>query len=189
LNNEFFRKAKEGEPIHIINDKRFEDICMPEVRRCRHLCHKINTAEPMSEEYNALLCELFGRELDEKTTVEPPVIVDYARQITIGRGVFIGAGFSATSFGGIEIEDGAMIAMHCTVTTVNHQYEDLNLVVGKSVKIGKGAWIGARVTIVPGVTVGEGAVIGAGSVVTKDVPPYAVAVGNPARIIKYRDRG
>ena len=63
---------------------------------------------------------------------------------------------------------------------------DLTIVQGKGVRIGKGAWIGANVTIVPGVTIGEGAVIGAGSVVTHDVPPRAVAVGNPARVVKTR---
>lgn len=54
------------------------------------------------------------------------------------------------------------------------------------IHIGSDVWIGARVTILKGVTVGEGAVIGACAVVTKDVPPYAVVVGNPAKIVKYR---
>ena len=53
------------------------------------------------------------------------------------------------------------------------------------VTIGDRAWIGFGVTILKGVTVGEGAIIGACAVVTKDVPPYAVLVGNPARIIRY----
>lgn len=52
--------------------------------------------------------------------------------------------------------------------------------------IGNAVWIGDSVIILPGVTVGNGAVIGAGSVVTKPIPPYAVAVGNPARVIKRR---
>ena len=47
-------------------------------------------------------------------------------------------------------------------------------------------WIGSYVIILDGVTIGDGAVIGAGSVVTKNIPPYAIAVGNPARVIKYR---
>ena len=56
----------------------------------------------------------------------------------------------------------------------------------KKTKIGNDVWIGNRAIILQGVTVGNGAVIGAGSVVTKDVPPYAVVAGNPARLIRYR---
>jgi acetyltransferase-like isoleucine patch superfamily enzyme len=53
-------------------------------------------------------------------------------------------------------------------------------------KIGDRVWIGANVTILKGVTIGNDAVVGAGSVVTKDIPAKAIAVGNPAKVIKYR---
>lgn len=56
----------------------------------------------------------------------------------------------------------------------------------KSVTIGNDVFIGANVTILDGVSIGDGAVIGAGAVVTKDIPPYAIAVGVPAKVIKYR---
>jgi len=56
----------------------------------------------------------------------------------------------------------------------------------KHTTIGNDVFIGANVTIIDGVTIGDGAVVGAGAVVTRDVPPYAVAVGVPARVVKYR---
>jgi acetyltransferase-like isoleucine patch superfamily enzyme len=52
--------------------------------------------------------------------------------------------------------------------------------------VGHDVWFGARCIVLSGVTIGNGAVVGAGSVVTRDIPPYAIAVGNPARVIRYR---
>ncbi|WP_311030059.1 CatB-related O-acetyltransferase [Mesorhizobium koreense] len=54
------------------------------------------------------------------------------------------------------------------------------------IRVGNDVWIGRRAVILSGVTIGDGAIIGAGAVVTKDVPPYAVVVGNPARVARYR---
>ena len=54
------------------------------------------------------------------------------------------------------------------------------------VNIGNDVWVGFRATILPGVSIGHGAVVGAGAVVTRDVPPYAIVAGNPARIIRFR---
>ena len=56
----------------------------------------------------------------------------------------------------------------------------------KSVKIGDDVWLGSSVKVMPGVKIGHGAVIGAGSVVTKDIPEYGIAVGAPAKVVKYR---
>ncbi|HFG1877168.1 TPA: DapH/DapD/GlmU-related protein [Vibrio cholerae] len=58
----------------------------------------------------------------------------------------------------------------------------------QDIVIGDDVWIAANVTILKGVTVGKGVVIGAGAVVTKDIPDYAIAVGNPARVVKYRNQ-
>ena len=52
------------------------------------------------------------------------------------------------------------------------------------VKIGKNCWLGAGVAVLPGVTIGDGSVIGAGSVVTKDIPPFVVAYGNPCKVVR-----
>lgn len=58
----------------------------------------------------------------------------------------------------------------------------------KPVFIGNDVWIGGHVIILPGVNVGNGSIIGAGSVVTRDVPDYAIVGGNPAQIIKFRNK-
>ncbi len=63
---------------------------------------------------------------------------------------------------------------------------DVNLIKKGTVIIGSDVWIGSDVTILSDVTIGDGAVIGTGSMVTKDVPPYAIVAGNPARVVKYR---
>lgn len=82
------------------------------------------------------------------------------------------------------VEDNVIFGPHVTLLNDPHprcpRYKEC---VG-GVKIKKGARIGANVTILPGVTIGERALVGAGSVVTKDVPPGAVVVGNPAKIVK-----
>lgn len=186
MHKEFFIRAKQGEVIDLINDYRFQTLCLAEIMRSRKMCFAANRTDPTTKKYRKLLGKLFCCPLDEKTVVEAPIQVDYGCQITIGKNVFIGNNFSASSFGGIEICDNAMIGLGCTIATVNHSLENLSIVQGNGVKIDEWVWIGANVTIVPGVTIGRGAVIGAGSVVTKDIPAYAVAVGNHARVIKYR---
>ena len=186
MHEEFFNKAKKYLEIDVKNDPDFEHICLEEIKRSRALCHKINQAAPDTEYYHNLLGELFMTKLDESVTIEPFIQVDYGRQFTIGKNVFIGNNFKASSFGGINIEDDVAIALNCTLITVNHSLDNINLAHGETITIKRGVWIGASVTILPGVTVGEDAIIGAGSVVTKDVPARAVVVGNPAKIIKYR---
>lgn len=81
----------------------------------------------------------------------------------------------------------------CIMITENHNYDNGSrlpydtTVIKKDVTIGDCVWIGSRVTILGGISIGEGAVIQAGSVVVKDIPPLAVAGGNPANVFKYRD--
>lgn len=79
-----------------------------------------------------------------------------------------------------------------TATTFPIQFVDGKIrnapgTVGKGpITVGHDVWFGARCIVLSGVTIGNGAVIGAGSIVTRDIPPYAIAVGNPARVIRYR---
>ncbi len=91
----------------------------------------------------------------------------------------------------ITIEDDVMLGSGVHIYVHNHKFDDPTLPIiqqgyypSDPVLLERGSWVGARVTILPGVTIGRNAVVGAGSVVTKNVPPFTVAVGNPARVIR-----
>ena len=90
--------------------------------------------------------------------------------------------------GGITIEDDVQIAANVQLISNNHDPYDRQVLTCKPVLIKKGAWIGAGASIMPGICVGKHAIVGAASVVTHDVPDYAVAVGNPAKVIKMLDK-
>jgi acetyltransferase-like isoleucine patch superfamily enzyme len=114
-------------------------------------------------------------------------------EISIGYNSSINQGCNLHGLGGIEIGNNVRIACYTTIFAADHEFSNPDTPVrhqgyrAAKVTIEDDVWIGAGVNINKGVTIGKGAVIGGGSVVTKDIPPYAVAVGNPARVIKYRN--
>ena len=94
---------------------------------------------------------------------------------------------------GVIIGTDVMMGPNVLIYTQNHSTARIDIPMRmqgmtdiRQVTIEDDVWIGARVCILPGVTIGKGSVIGACAVVSKDVPPYSVAVGNPARIVKTR---
>jgi acetyltransferase-like isoleucine patch superfamily enzyme len=116
----------------------------------------------------------------------------YAGEIHIGDRTSIQPYFHLAAAAPLHIGHDVLIASHVYISDHDHQFSEPNLHVAyqplavEPVQIGNYVWIGENVVILKGVTVGDNAVLGANSVVTKDVPPYAVVGGVPARIIKYR---
>jgi len=106
----------------------------------------------------------------------------------MGKNVTINFNVTILDIRKVIIGDHTMIGPGTLITAVGHplspkgrrNYQGI----AKPVTIENDVWIGGNVVILPGITIGQGSVIGAGSVVTKDIPPFSVAVGSPARVIK-----
>lgn len=105
-------------------------------------------------------------------------------------GVRTRVGLSNTIIGPVNIGDDVRLAQNVVLSGLNHNYQEIDSpiheqgVTTKPIVIENESWIGANVVIVPGVKVGKHSIIAAGSVVTKDIPKYSVAAGNPARVLK-----
>ncbi|TAF07275.1 MAG: acyltransferase [Nostocales cyanobacterium] len=113
--------------------------------------------------------------------------------IHIDEDTFIGPNVCIAGPGDIRIGKNCMIASHAGIYANNHNFTDPLLpikqqgVTCQGIIIEDDCWLGHGVTVLDGVTIGKGSVIGAGAVVTKDIPPYSVAVGIPAKVIKNRN--
>lgn len=116
---------------------------------------------------------------------------DYPSKIVVGNNVNFGAYNRIASAYSVTIEDDVLLAAFVHITDHSHGYEDVTLPICKQpivhkgpVVIGKGSWLAFGCHVLSGVTIGEHCVVAANSVVTKDVPPFSVVAGNPARVIK-----
>ena len=102
-------------------------------------------------------------------------------------------GMSNVLIGPVTIGNNVILAQNVVISGLNHAYKDINLpikdqpVTTSMITIEDDCWIAANVVITAGVSIGRHSVVAAGSVVTKDVPPFSVAAGNPARVIKQYD--
>lgn len=112
--------------------------------------------------------------------------------LEIGKNVTVHPFCMISGHGKIVIGDDTRIAGGCKISSSNHVFSDPETPIRKQamewkgVTIGRDCWFGHNVIVLDGVTIGDGCVIGAGAVVTKDVPAYSVAFGNPCRVHKSR---
>jgi acetyltransferase-like isoleucine patch superfamily enzyme len=113
-------------------------------------------------------------------------------KIQIGNGVHIGEGSVIYSGVGIRIGDNVIIGPQNIIVDLDHCFQNLDLPInqqgmnGKEISIEEDVWIASQCVIIKGVTIGKGSVIAAGSIVNSSIPPYSVAAGVPAKVIKKR---
>ncbi|HEY4504912.1 MAG TPA: acyltransferase [Candidatus Paceibacterota bacterium] len=125
-------------------------------------------------------------------TVRSFVALEIPERITLGDNVSLNEYVWLNGVGGIEIGNMVRIAPYTCIVSFDHEFKDPNVPIKFQTKrlakvvIEDDVWLGSHVVVTSGVRIGKGSVIGAGSVVTKDIPPYSIAVGVPARVIKKR---
>ena len=131
--------------------------------------------------------------LDDRTQIARGVLLHpYGGRIETGIDVHIGPYTTIYGHGGVIIGKDTLISMHCRILSSNHAMPAPGTIIRsqqdilKPTRIGCDVWLGAGVTVLGGVTIGDGCVVGAGAVVTSDLPPYAIAVGVPARVVARR---
>ncbi len=112
--------------------------------------------------------------------------------LTCGDHIFLSHNCHIESIAGLTLGNYVWIGQNSSILTLNHKFSDWSRPISAqgfekaAVKIADDVWLGANVVVLPGVTIGRGAIVAAGAVVTKDVEPFAIVGGVPAKIIKYR---
>lgn len=120
--------------------------------------------------------------------IEPPFQIDYGCNIILGDRFYANFNLTILDCGIVSIGDRVMMGPNVSIFAATHETEvenrRMNIEYTKPVRIGDDCWIGGHAVILPGVTIGEGCTIAAASVVTKDIPPWSVAMGSPARVVR-----
>jgi len=152
-----------------------------------YLCNEWVSKIPSHSMRNFYYRKVMGFGLGEHCSIHMHCSFDCAQNITIGNNSVINAKCRLDNRGRITIGENVSISQEVLILTADHdvnsaEFQGRNL----AVSIEDYVWIGTRATILPGVTVGKGALIAAGAVVTKDVLPYTIVAGVPAKIIKMR---
>ncbi|KAI9762191.1 MAG: pre-mRNA cleavage and polyadenylation factor (CPF) complex subunit [Chaenotheca gracillima] len=197
-------KMLRGELYHA-----FSPALTAERTRCVHACNRFNNS---GEVPRRRLVELW-RDINQDSTplpprdpsateeeddaqfvddpwVETPFKADYGYNIQLGKNVYINSNCVILDTCLVRIGARTLMGPNVSFYSGTHPLDPVvrngtrGPELGKEIHVGEDVWIGGNVVFLPGVTIGRGATIGAGSVVTKDVPAFHVAAGNPARIIR-----
>lgn len=158
---------------------------MQEQAKCRKILQKLNFMD--RSDYSGIaevVKELLGR--SEGAFVNPPFYCDYGSHIEVGKNFYANYNCTIIDVAKVKIGDNCLLAPNVAIYTAGHPIypstRNSAYEYGKAITIGDNVWIGGNTVICPDVRIGSNVVIGAGSVVTKDIPDWCVAVGNPCRV-------
>lgn len=156
-------------------------------KRARRLTQELNTADRSDfDKIGAIVKELLGK--SDGAFLNPPFYCDYGFNIEVGKNFYANYNCTILDVGKVTIGDNCQLAPNVAIYTAGHPVHpdsrNSAYEYGIPVSIGDNCWIGGNSVICPGVKIGNNVIIGAGSVVTKDIPDWAIAAGNPCKVIR-----
>ena len=155
---------------------------------CKKLVHEFNLLPPEQEDRAEELMRALLGKAGKDAWINAPFHCDYGYNIEVGDNFFANYNLTILDVAKVVIGNNVQIAPNVSIYTAGHPIHpdsrNSGYEYGIPVAIGDNVWIGGDVVILPGVTIGSNSVIGAGSVVSKDVPEWVAAAGNPCRVIR-----
>lgn len=181
--NSMNQKERRDKGLPYISD----DAVFEEQKVCRRILQRLNTVDRSDfEEIGRIVKELFGK--SENAFLNPPFYCDYGSHIEVGKNLFMNYNCMIIDVAKVTIGDNCMFAPNVAIYTAGHPVHPVTrnslYEYGVEVTIGDNVWIGGNSVVLPGVHIGSNTVIGAGSVVTKDIPDWVIAAGNPCKVIR-----
>lgn len=170
-------------PMAYITDKNI----MEEQKICRQKLQKLNFVDRSDfDSISKIVKDLFGK--SENAFVNPPFYCDYGKNIEVGKNFYANYNCTILDVAKVIIGDNCFMAPNVAIYTAGHPIHPVSrnslYEYGKEIIIGNNVWLGGNTVICPGVHIGNNVVIGAGSVVTKNIPDWSFAAGNPCRVIR-----
>ena len=164
-----------------------DDSVFEEQKKGRQILQKLNFIDRSDfAGISEIVKELFGK--SEGAFVNPPFYCDYGSHIEVGKNFFANYNCTLLDVAKIKIGDNCQMAPNVAIYTAGHPIHPVSrnsaYEYGKEVTIGDNVWLGGNTVVCPGVHIGNNVVIGAGSVVTRDIPDWSIAAGNPCKVIR-----
>jgi maltose O-acetyltransferase len=164
-----------------------DEILRKDRRKAKNLLQRLNITEYRVTKNARLILEELLPNAGKNLYIEPPFFCDYGYNIHCGENVYFNVNCVVLDASKVTIGSNALFGPGVQLYTASHPMDPPTRrthSLALPIHIGDDCWIGGNAIICPGVTIGNGCVIGAGSVVTKNIPDYSLAVGNPAKVIK-----
>lgn len=176
------KERRDAQMAYIADDSVAEEMLV-----CRRKLQKLNFMDRADLDGIAeAVKDLLGK--SDEAFINPPFYCDYGTHIEVGKYFFANYNCTILDVAKVKIGDNCQMAPNVAIYTAGHPLHPVSrnsgYEYGKEITIGDNVWIGGNTVICPGVQIGNNVVIGAGSVVTKDLPDWSLAAGNPCRVLR-----